>query len=48
MKNSGAIVDFTCNDTSESFNLKENSAIQTRGDTAKDIERSKVTIKISK
>ena len=48
LKNSGAIVDFTCNDTSESFNLKENSAIQTRGDTAKDIERSKVTIKISK
>ena len=48
LKNSGVIADFTCNDTSESFNLKENLTSQTGGDTAKDIERSKGTIKICK
>ena len=48
LKNSGVIADFTSNDTSELFNLKENLTSQTGGDTAKDIERSKGTIKISK
>ena len=47
LKNSGVIADFTCNDTSELFDLKENLTSQTGGDTAKDIERSKGTIKIS-